>query len=138
MIYFSDSPPTCIPSPRPTQDSLPIFDLTNPSGDLNRHWTRRNHARGAYSIKNTDPAYAHLAAFSTAGDERNTDKVPFCDWLFTSRLDSDPGITFKYMYIYIPTWPTSPPRATSATLTKYLSATGYSHRVWTPNQVLYI
>jgi len=65
------------------------------------------------------------------------DSVPFCDWLFTSRLDSNPGIVYRYMfrwldgwiYIYI---------YRERERTAYPSATGYSHRVWTPIQVLYI
>ena len=73
---------------RPTQQQLPIFDLTLPRGDVNRHWTRRNHMRGAYAVGSPDPNYAHLRVFNTSGDERNVDTVPFCDWLFSSRIES--------------------------------------------------
>jgi hypothetical protein len=75
---------------KPFQDTIPIWDLSYPAGDLNRHWTRRNHMRGAYAQGAPDAAFLFLNRFNTTGDERNPDAIPFCDWLFTSRLDA-PG-----------------------------------------------
>ena len=77
---------------KPSQEQLPLFDLSKPPLDVNRHWTSEHHRAGRYSFEHTlDPAetYAHQARFNTSGDERNYDTLPYCEWLFASRLDSN-------------------------------------------------
>ena len=77
---------------KPTQDLLPIWDLNAAATSVNRHWTRAFFRGGAYARNygNANPTYLYLSNYSTTGRELDTDVIPYCDWLFTTRLDSNP------------------------------------------------
>ena len=76
---------------KPTQDQLPIWNLNAIPSSINRHWRRSDYQAGAYSRRKPTPGFLYLANYNSTGREEDTDEVPYCDWLFTSRLDSNPA-----------------------------------------------
>jgi len=77
---------------KPTQDQLPIWNLLIlGASSINRHWTRARYQAGAYSRRKPTPGFLYLASYNTTGREEDTDVIPYCDWLFTTRLDSNPA-----------------------------------------------
>jgi len=67
----------------PTQQYLPVFTRGNFSlPQPNKHWTRQNHINGLYSSVKPSGAYFFAAQFNTTNGERDSDTVPFCDWMF--------------------------------------------------------
>jgi len=76
---------------KPTQDQLPIWNLNAIPSSINRHWRRSEYQAGAYSHRKPTPGFLYLASYNSTGREEDTDEVPYCDWLFTTRLDSVPA-----------------------------------------------
>lgn len=64
----------------PTLQNIPVFDST--AVQPNRHWSRRYHMAGKYSINKPSSDFLYRSIFSTNGSETDSDMIPFCDWLF--------------------------------------------------------
>ena len=89
---------------KPTQDHLPVWDLTEPANSVNRYWTRTFYSAGAYSglmaadgIPKANPDYLYLSNYSTSGMEGDSDSTPFCHWLFSTRIPAGATTTADIM-----------------------------------------
>lgn len=59
------------------QSQLPVFNLT--ASAPNNHWTRQHYLEGTYASYNEQPSYMYRDVYSTDGNERDSDRRPFCD-----------------------------------------------------------
>jgi len=72
---------------KPTQDLIPVFDLSLQRNDVNRQWYRRYHMDGRYSTVQKDPLFAYRHLFNTSAREKDTDVIPFCDWMYDPEVE---------------------------------------------------
>ena len=61
----------------PTLRLMPVFDAA--AEQPNKHWSRRHHMGGKYSLDRPQSDYRHRSVFASRGQETDSDAIPFCD-----------------------------------------------------------
>ena len=64
----------------PTQQFLPVFNVS--TQQPNKHWTRRYHMQGKYSISEAHRRITFTGALLQRMSEADGDMVPYCDWMW--------------------------------------------------------